>query len=352
MVFQKIVDPKNIENELYQIWQDLAFKQKIKASLFNLIVYAKNSKKLDYIRTIIASLVEKFPCRILFITHDSDSKIEYLKTAVSVIFSKDSKDNFACDSIDIGMAGKNIEKTYFLLLPHLLPDLPTYLFWADDIHNPFFSKLQSLSQRVIIDSNFSENLSNFLQLSKSYAEKNTFDLVDLNWVRGENWRNLFSFVFYTKEKLKMLENVGSMEIFYNNQKDAYFTYPYFRSFYLQAWLASCMKWKLIKYEFQKNRHLFQYENCQIFLTQSEENTSTNNILKIHFFTKSHEKIDFTRMDSQVKIEYTTPEKCEVPFYYVFKSTNIGSILAREMTNVGTSSHYLQMIDTLAKGKYD
>ena len=163
MTVQQIVAPERIETELIKIWEELAKENKMRASLFNLIVFNRLSARTDYIRSIVQKVVEKFPCRTLFVSQDPDAKQTYLKTAVSVVIPKAEESTVACDQIDIGVAGSELERVPFLLLPHILPDLPIYLLWAEDPSqpHPLFSPLIRLATRIIFDSESADNLLSF-----------------------------------------------------------------------------------------------------------------------------------------------------------------------------------------------
>ena len=73
MTTQQIVDPSQIEPELLKIWEKLAAQNTMRASLFNLIVFNRLSTRTDYVRSIVQKVVDKFPCRTLFISSDPDS---------------------------------------------------------------------------------------------------------------------------------------------------------------------------------------------------------------------------------------------------------------------------------------
>ncbi|HAB99095.1 MAG TPA: hypothetical protein DCE71_04665 [Parachlamydiales bacterium] len=110
MTIQQIVSPDQIEKQLQSIWEALVKENKMRASLFNLIVYTHLSARTDYFRSIVQKVIEKFPCRILFISFDPDTSQSYLKTAVSVVTPSQGETTIACDNIDIGVAGSEIEK--------------------------------------------------------------------------------------------------------------------------------------------------------------------------------------------------------------------------------------------------
>ena len=95
MTIQQIVSPERIETELLKIWEDLSKENKMRASLFNLVVFNRLSSRTDYIRNIVQKVVEKFPCRTLFISQDTDTKQNYLKTAISVLFPNAGESSIA-----------------------------------------------------------------------------------------------------------------------------------------------------------------------------------------------------------------------------------------------------------------
>ena len=72
-------------------------------------------------------MIEKFPSRVIFLTADRQSKADELSADVSVIES-----DVVCDWIEIRATEKTIEKIPFVVLPHLLTDLPIYVVWGED----------------------------------------------------------------------------------------------------------------------------------------------------------------------------------------------------------------------------
>ena len=105
MSIQQIVKPEAIEERLKEIWERLGQENKMRACLFNLIVFNRYSERTDYIRSIVQKVIDKFPCRVLFISEDPNPQEPYLKTAVSVIMAEGAESSIACDHIDIGVGG-------------------------------------------------------------------------------------------------------------------------------------------------------------------------------------------------------------------------------------------------------
>src|ERR1700733_1436277 len=85
MAAERLVSPANIQSELTSIWDSLESANKMRACLFNLIIYTKQNTRTAYVRTIAQKVIEKFPSRIIFISVDKDPTHDYLKAKVSVM---------------------------------------------------------------------------------------------------------------------------------------------------------------------------------------------------------------------------------------------------------------------------
>src|SRR5690349_236795 len=106
MTVRELVTPSTIETTLSSIWNGLAKLHKTKASLFNLIIFTKQTERTNFIHQLVEKIVEKFPSRIIFISYDPSKN--FINTAVSVVIVKSGSSEFACDQIDIGVGGDEI----------------------------------------------------------------------------------------------------------------------------------------------------------------------------------------------------------------------------------------------------
>lgn len=317
----KIVDPSQIESELIQIWEALAKENKTRACLFNLIVFSSLSSRTDYFRNIVQTVVEKFPCRVLFISSDPESSHPYLKTAVSVIFSG----SIACDNIDIGVSGTDLERVPFLLLPHLVPDLPTYLLWGEDPSkkNSLFAPLSNLATRLIFDSEAADNLSHFAKTLLNLKNK---DIADLNWARTEGWRDLAVSLFETAS----LAQAKKVRITYNCRKTLFFCHNKIQALYFSNWLCNRLHWK-VKPE---------------IIAVEWENLGPGNLIALDYETDDNHIVQCKRLFDelhQVRVEKSDLKKCDLPYQFVLGKSATGQSLAKEITRQGTSSHYLEVL---------
>lgn len=336
---QQIVPPEKIEEQLQHFWEKLLTENKMRASTFNLIVFCRLSSRIDYFRNIVQKVIEKFPCRILFISEDPEATQPYLKTAVSVLFPQEE---IACDQIDIGVTATEIERVPFVILPHLLPDLPIYLLWGEDPSkdHSLFTPLLKLSTRVIFDSENTDSLLLFAQKLLSLKQDLNIDIADLNWARTEGWRSLLTSAFDSKERLDHLYAPSQFTITYNEQETPFFCHLKTQALYLFSWLSSRLSWNTPQITID-------------FKTQKWTTVAPGAILSTQFHSVDEFLFEAKRETEdthRVKIEISTKEKCELPFYYALGQTAIGQSLVKEICTKGTSHHFLGMLQQLDKDR--
>ena len=310
----------------------------MRACLFNLIVFNQLSSRTDYIREIVQKVSEKYPCRVLFITSDSKAEKEYLKTAVSVV----GNGNIACDYIDVGVSGSDMDRIPFLILPHLIPDLPIAMLWTEDPtkDHTLFDPLAKLSHRIIFDSESADSLLEFSDKILSLNKK-SLDTADLNWARTEGWRELIASLFHSGDKI---DTIKSIQVTYNSKETESFCHLKVQSLYIIAWMASRLNWKFK----QASKNLeFTFENQTAQIVEANwEKIGPGTILSVRIETKDGFTYDASRIPNQyhhVTIKTSSPEKCEMPYQFVLGKTSTGQSLVKEIITKGTSVHYLEML---------
>lgn len=353
MTTQLIVPPSQIEAALLKIWDSLDKTKQMRASLFNLIVFCRLSNRTDYIRNIVQKIIDTFPCRVLFVTHDPDPNKSYLKTAVSVIAAEGTNPT-VCDDIDIGVAGSDWERVPYVILPHLLPDLPVYLLWAEDPveTHPLFQPLANLSTRIIFDSESSDSLYGFSQTLLQIKEKKGHDVADLNWGRIESWRNLLASTFDTKDRIEDLHDIKTLTITYNARETEYFCHLKIQAMYLLAFLSSRLNWQFDFVE-KGNDHRYEFHFGKVTaIVESKDIQSLppGSIVSFNLHTHRQSHYEFTRNPNhpfQISVHATTHDRCELPFHFMLPKSPMGQSLVREIFLKGTSSFFIQMLKQLS-----
>lgn len=360
MSSEYIIHPSEIEKQLTQIWDSLQGTGKMRACLFNLVIYTRKNPRMDYLYKISQKLIEKFPSRIIFVTIDDEATDPVLKTSVSVISAGSTETSIACDLINIVLSKHNEERARFILLPHILPDLPIYLVWSDDPskNNPLTKQLEKLATRVIFDSESTNSLTDFANSLIEHKEKLGSDIADLNWARIEGWRHALIETFKSPDKLDHIRNVSKIKIGYNCKETEFFCHTKIQAIYLQGWIANQLEWQFEKVTSDQNQLHFIYKNGEktveiLLVPETADKLAPGRVISLEMTNKT-ESYTFCRAQDQehiINIKYSTPSLCELPSQFVFERYESGQSLVTEIFHQGTSPHYfslLQMIQKLPK----
>lgn len=355
MSTQVLVKPSEIEKELCRIWDELSKKDKMRACLFNLIVYTKNSDRVAYIRDITQRVIEKFPCRIIFICSDSSKDEGFLETKVSVAASDTS--SIVCDHIEITIPTKDDKKIPFLILPHILADLPIYLLWAQDPSedNAILEIIQKHTTRTIFDSESAKDLSAFAKSMINTAKNHS--IADLNWARTESWRSLLAASFHSEHSLEDLNKAQIINISYNAHQTSSYTKCSTQALYIQSWLCSQMGWEYQSSKLEKDLLIITYktkENTTLTIQLTPKNLEelkAGTILDIEIKTENEKFFEYLRNKEhphQVIVHASSKDTCAIPYQFIMEKTHVGKSLAKEVYCQSTSKHYISMLNNLIK----
>ncbi|MGE5196629.1 MAG: glucose-6-phosphate dehydrogenase assembly protein OpcA, partial [Anaerolineae bacterium] len=333
MTAQVSISPSHIESELSRIWDSLEGTNKMRACLFNLIFYTKKNERASYLQTIAQKVIDKFPSRVIFINADPTSSENDLKAKVSVLSSASGACDVACDRIEIDALGSQQERIPFVILPHLIPDLPVYLVWGEDPsqENPIAIELEKLATRLIFDSETTDHLPNFATSILRHRERSFCDIADLNWARMGNWREMLSKTFYSKEKLELLERAKTLRICFNSQETAFFCHTNIQATYLQAWICCQLNWELEDLSSEPGTLSFHYRQGKQpilveLISQKVAGLSSGSIMSLELLTSEQEHLIFSRdilFPHQILFNYSTLQRCELPSKYVFAKSDMG-----------------------------
>ncbi len=350
------VSPAEIQNELNRIWESLETTNVARACLFNLIFYTQKNHRTAYFQRVAQNVIEKFPSRVLFLTIDRDSKEDYIKTEVSILSSSKGEFDIACDYIQVATGGASNATIPFLVLPHILPDLPVYLILAEDPSkdDPLCYQLEQFANRLIVDSEATDNLPRFAKGILAHYEKSQFDIADLNWARIESWREMLSNAFHSREKLEKIQQAKQIKITYNSQATPFFCHTQIQAIYLQAWLACQLDWKFEDLRKNKESFSFHYTGkngpIEIAVTAVQHTTLPPGlILSIDLLSSNEESFTFVRDNQllhQITYQHSTPDHCDLPSHYIFTKAESGHSLVKEICHKGTSEHFLKVLNLL------
>lgn len=349
----QLVAPAAIQSQLDRIWESLETTNTTRACLFNLIFYTQKTYRTGYIQRLAQAVIEKFPARVIFVTVDKESPEDAMKTQVSILTSSKGEYDVACDLIQVEASGPSQIKVPFVILPHILPDLPVYLVLAEDPSHddPLANELGKFAHRLIFDSEATDNLARFASSALQWQSDSHADIADLNWARIESWREMLSAAFYSQDRIEELNKINSIQLTYNSKSSAFFCHTRIQALYLQAWLACQLNWTLTQVKIEKETTCIDYTKNKSpleisLIPMSDSQLPPGLIMTMDLMTSDGTHYSFERdmnLIHQITLNISTPKKCELPCKYIFAKAESGHSLVKEICHRGTSQHFLNVL---------
>lgn len=354
MSAQSSAQTDRLETELRRMQEAQLQLNKTKACLCNLILYSFDDKQRDYFKQLIHLITDQYPCRVIVIHEDRESQSSYLNLRV-VTDEKGRRSGLPYDQMIIEVAGDELEKVPFLIIPYFVPDLPIYLMWGEDpgSSNVVLSQLQKVTTRFIFDSDNIDDLKKFSLSLLSLLEHSSASFLDMNWARIGGWREMMAQTFDSPERFQQLAASRSVKVLYNNSPSDIFDQLEIQAIYFQAWLAAQLQWEFVKLERKNERLVIHYKrNDQTIKVSLEpdidEHLPSGELVGIEISNQENYFCEMERQKDQVVIHCSTQYQCELPFKLLLPNIYSGRTLMQEIFYQRTSEHYIHMLQLISR----
>jgi hypothetical protein len=357
------IDVAHIEKELLTLRNSYQQNNVVSACLFNLIIYTQETHRIDYFQALVLRIIEKLPCRIIFIQGDSDPQKEYMLTNVSTETIGQGDLLISCDQVTIKVAGKYMARIPFTILPLLITDLPIYFLWGQDPQQEshILPYLEQFATSIIFDS---ESYSSQQQFSRDILEKMEhlkIDVIDMNWARIAGWREILSKAFNISERNQQLSQSKMIQINYQADLKETVSHQKTQAFYLQAWLAAVLDWEFISIQEMPNlitRITYKNKNKNPLVIdlcpKTVPDLSHGSILSFESITDLNQSFILSRKGTShfINIAISSLETCDIPYTIILPSHQRGSSFVKELFFSTCSNHYSKMLKLIAQeGNY-
>lgn len=207
------VEIGKIERELKKLWEQ-GGEMMTRASLINLAVYSEAPDALSANTQIVSQITEDHACRAIVIAANPAAPADNVEAWISAHchVSRAGKKQVCSEQISFSLGGSFARLLPNIVFSHLDSDLPFYLWWQGEFHDPMDPQLWSWVDRLIYDSQGWEDFNEQMRLVETaQAEANQrVVLCDLNWTRLVQMRLALAQFFddaASQEKLGAIERV-------------------------------------------------------------------------------------------------------------------------------------------------
>src|SRR5450432_2832534 len=152
------VEVGKIDRELKKLWEQ-GDEKMTRASLINLAVYSEAQDSLGKNTQIVAQITEDHACRAIVIAADPSAKEERVEAWIAAhchVSGAGSK-QVCSEQLSFSLAGSFAKLLPNIVFSHLDSDLPFYLWWQGEFHDPMDPQLWTWVDRLIYDSRPWEN---------------------------------------------------------------------------------------------------------------------------------------------------------------------------------------------------
>jgi glucose-6-phosphate dehydrogenase assembly protein OpcA len=232
------VEVGKIDRELKKLWQQN--EGATRASLVNLAVYSELPGSLEANTKLVSELTENLACRAIVIAADARPKENRVEAWIGAHchVSRAGSKQICSEQISFLVQGPCTNLVPNIVFAHLDSDLPLYLWWQGEFHDPIDSQLWSWVDRLIYDSRDWRDVPTQLALLETAQRqaRQRVILCDLNWARLFRIRLALAQFFDHPASHHRFGSIDRVEIVHA---------PGFRStaVLLVGWLAAQLHWR-------------------------------------------------------------------------------------------------------------
>lgn len=340
----------DIDKELKNLWNENKNEKKIKACLFTLIVYSTESIRGDYIREIMHSITQEFPCRIISIqeqSHDTGLTVEAFQHT-----SFEGNSLIVSDRIAILSSPEYFDRVPFIVIPEIVPDLPVFVIWGADVtsKSPVLSELEKYATKIIFDAESSPSLPANSKTIYNKLGTGPYLCQDFHWALSSGWRECISQAFSNEEGMGFLKLLSSIKLVFNDIEAKSSPAHDTVAWYIQAWLAGQLGLQIKSVQGRSLSYISATGPVDVeIIPEISKKFVSSSVLSILMTNRSGDTYQFLRHPDKDKVivHITRKNMCEMPSVYPFPDFQRESNFIRELFFFAESPHYANTLKQLA-----
>src|SRR6266581_59067 len=244
------VEVSDIDRELKKLWQQ-GEEVMTRASLINLAIYSESPGSLQSNTPLVGKITEDHACRALVIEAKRAGEQNRVAAWINAHchVARAGGKQICSEQLSFLLEGPCTKLLPSIVFSHLDSDLPFYLWWQGEFHEPMDPQLWAWVDRVIYDSQTWEDFPAQMRLVE-YAQqeaKQRIVLCDLNWTRLDKVRFALAQFFDHPASHHHFATIDSARIDFA---------PGFKSTAVLfcGWLAAQLNWRVEKTKTEDKLH--------------------------------------------------------------------------------------------------
>src|SRR5712691_2036655 len=233
------VEIGKIDKELKKLWAESEGSM-TRASLINLAIYSEAPGSLEKNTQIIAKIAENHACRAIVIGANCKAKENRVEAWLSAHchISRAGGKKICSEQLSFRLEGPCTNLMPSIVFSHLDSDLPFYLWWQGEFHDPMDPQLWAWVDRLIYDSQTWKDFDAQMRLVEAAQSeaKERVVLCDLNWTRLVHVRIALAQFFDHPTSQRHLREIKRIEI---NFASGYRS----TAILLAGWIGAQLQWE-------------------------------------------------------------------------------------------------------------
>jgi glucose-6-phosphate dehydrogenase assembly protein OpcA len=212
------VDVTTIERQLTELWTHLPVGSEspacVRTHMFNLVIYAESRQELSRV-VRMTELASRHPSRSVLLAFDRSPVEPSINVELSLHCRAGPAGSAAyChEQIALSLHGRAADHPASVVMPLLMPELPTYLWWPGQPPFGFstFNRLLSVADQLIVDSaEFDSPGEGLTELARLCSGR--YGINDFHWARLTPWREILAQFFEGGTLISYLESIRSVSL--------------------------------------------------------------------------------------------------------------------------------------------